>query len=147
MGEQTNLRDDGHLLTQVVEADLQGENVVDVDLPLRFGQAEQSRDEGAFASAGSANDADLADRRREETTTRLVTSFCPRDRLCWTHLLARPEGGVDVSEDRRAAAAVGEVHVPKGQLTSAGPVGGHGVLFRRPLGFALQLGVVHHPLH
>lgn len=58
--KQTNLRDDGHLLTQVVEPDLRGENVVDVDLPLRFGQAEQSRDEGAFASAGSADDADLA---------------------------------------------------------------------------------------
>ncbi len=36
------LRDDGHLLAQVMEADLRGQNAVDVDLPLRFCQAEQS---------------------------------------------------------------------------------------------------------
>lgn len=51
-----------------MQANLRGENVVDVDLPLRFGQAEQSRDEGAFPSAGSAHDADLADGREEEKT-------------------------------------------------------------------------------
>lgn len=48
-----------------MEADLRGENVIDVDLPLGFGQAEQSRDNGALASAGSANDADLANKRED----------------------------------------------------------------------------------
>lgn len=63
-----DLRDDGHLLPQVVEADLRGEDAVNVDLPFRFGQAEQSRDQGALASAGAAHDPHLDARegRREK---------------------------------------------------------------------------------
>lgn len=63
-----------------------------------------------------------------------------------SHLLVRAEDGIDVLEDERAVHAIRQMHPVKGNLASTGPIA------RRPRRgypgrFALELGVLHHPLH
>lgn len=63
-----HLRNDGHLLAQVVEAKVRGQNAVDVDFPARFCQAEQSRDQRAFPGSGSSDDPQLEQHHLEKET-------------------------------------------------------------------------------
>lgn len=57
--ERTYLGDDGDSLAQGMQADLGGENAVDGNPAIRFSQAEQSRDQGAFTSASPPHNANL----------------------------------------------------------------------------------------
>ena len=53
------LRNDGHLLAQIMEADLRGQNPVYVDPALRLYQAEESRDQGALPCSRPPHNANL----------------------------------------------------------------------------------------
>lgn len=57
-----HLRDDGHFLTQVMEADFWRQNAVDVDIPLRLCQSEQCRDQRTLPSTGATHDTNLRER-------------------------------------------------------------------------------------
>ena len=72
--EEEYLRNNRHLLAQVVEPELRGQYSVHVDLPLRFCQAEQGRHQGALPSTGSPHHAHLKDTWQAQTVTLRIST-------------------------------------------------------------------------
>ncbi len=57
-----HLWDDGHFLAQGMQADLRSQKTINHYSSLWFCQPEQGRNQGAFASTGASDDANLQER-------------------------------------------------------------------------------------